>query len=161
MGDPIGKVSQLIDTDDNLTLAAFVYAATAKETNGSSFANAPLDMKAKIIANSVTGRTVGLTVFKDAPSYPATFNISNALNKTTFIGLGLWAASEAGFLGSKWGPRGKKIATGGAVGGVFDDPIASSSTALTGFSGSAYPVANYTNSARNGLPVGGGAPWTQ
>ncbi len=49
---------------------------------------------------------------------------------------------------------------GAGIGRVFDDPIAGSQS-LTTPRGNAYPVANYSAMARNGLPVSAAGPWTQ
>lgn len=125
MGDPIGKLAELIDADDNLTMAAFVYQIGAKDYSSSGFNRLSLEDKAKFIVNEVTGRTIGYNQFHDVQQFSPTFNLGNAFNKTTFIGAGLWLASEAGFLDAKWRKRGEKIAVGGAIGGVFDDPVTS------------------------------------
>jgi hypothetical protein len=121
MGDPLGKLAEFVDSDDNLTLAAFVYQATSKETSSSSFMSADLETKVETVVNSLTGRTLGVTVFSGAPSAPATFNLNNAINKVSMIGAGLKVAEWVGLLSAKWGKRGEKLFIGGAIGGVFDD----------------------------------------
>lgn len=159
MADPVGKLAELIDSDDNLTLAAFVYQISAKDVQYAESTGywGSLDLGAKLefLANSVGGRTIGYNPFPAVSTHSPTFELGNAVNSTTLIGAGLWLASEAGFLGSKWGTRGKKIAIGGAIGGVFDDPVSSAADL-----GDAIPSGNYAPNVRNGLPVGMSVPWT-
>ncbi len=165
MGDPIGKLTELIDADDNLTLAAFAYQVTAKDLSyrtagkdGGYYNKLDLQGKLEAIADIIAGRTLGMDPFPNIYSpntFPQTFNLGNAINRTSELGVALYLGAEAGFLSAKWGQRGKKIAMGGALGGIFDDPISTSTQLYANI-----PSANYSANVRNGLPVPNAAPWT-
>ena len=105
---------------------AFLYQITEKDIRFAQskglWQKYDLQLKAKLIADVVGGRTIGYNPFPEVAQYPATFNLSNAINKTSLFGAALWAAAQFDFIGSKWGEVGKKVAWGGAIGGVFDAP---------------------------------------
>lgn len=115
VGDWEGKLSSVA------TPAAFLYQISAKDRADPHWAAESTGAKLQDIANIVLGRTVGFTPFPSVSNYPQTFNIGNALNPTTYLGLALWVAGEIGILSKRWGSIGKKIAYGGILGGIFDD----------------------------------------
>ena len=114
--------------DENLELIAGVFQLTHKDIWGSTgqanyFGSLDLEGKLKYVADVVLGRTLGMNPFPEVSgTFPATFKLGNAINRTSEVGVLLWGLSEVGFLSSKWGTRGKKIAVGGAIGGMFDAP---------------------------------------
>ena len=82
--------------------------------------------KAKTFTNNILGRIVGFNVFSDAPKFQQTFNLDGAFNKFTGIGI---ASLLYGSLPLKMLPHrgkaktlGKRIATAGFLGGIFDAP---------------------------------------
>jgi hypothetical protein len=87
--------------------------------------------------------------------------IGNIFNTATYAAVGLELAYEVTH--NKWVKLAKDVfqppLAGYGIGEIFDDAI-STSQALTQIGGSAYPVANYQNTARNGLGVSAKAPWT-
>ena len=82
--------------------------------------------KAKIFANNVLGRIVGFNVFSDAPKFQQTFNLDGAFNKFTGIGIAslIYGSLPLKFLPHKGKAKtiGKRIATAGFLGGIFDAP---------------------------------------
>lgn len=144
--------------EEHAELLAFLFQLTRKDiafatAPGGKWATATATFKIEDFINMVTGRISGFVPFPAVSNYPQTFNLSNAWNPTTMVGAFLWAAgSVAG--DSQWVKIGKKIALGGAIGGVFDDPIASA-----GQIQSVIPTSNYLPNQRNGMPVSGGPGW--
>jgi len=123
---------------------AFASQLTAKDYSDlnatSSYKNEDIATKAKIFANIVTGRLTGVHAFKGDNLYgsdqiPFTVNPSGVINK--FTGLGV-----AGLIyknlpmkqlpqKSKVGAISKNLLLGGAIGGLFDPPMNSSSQSTT------------------------------
>ncbi len=85
--------------------------------------------KAKTFANNVLGNIIGFNVFPadgGTPQFKQTFNLDGAFNKFTGIGI---ASLIYGSLPLKMLPHkgkakvlGKRIATAGFLGGIFDAP---------------------------------------
>ena len=84
--------------------------------------------KAKTFINNIGGRIVGFQPFQDAqnPAFTQTLNLDGAFNKFTGIGI---ASLIYGSLPLKMLPHrgkaktlGKRIATAGFLGGIFDAP---------------------------------------
>lgn len=115
--------------DDNLQALAFFFQITQKDVqyaeSSGYWKGLKLEDKLKYLADVVGGRTIGFNPFPEIGKFDATFNLGNAINKTSETGLFLWALSEVGLLSAKWGKRGKDIIVGGAIGGVFDAPVPS------------------------------------
>lgn len=151
--DPIGKFSEVVDADDNLTLAAFVFQLTNKDVTYAQstgyWDSLDLQHKIELLADSVLGRTINYTPFPKVAKYSQTFNLSNAINTTSEVGVGLIFASAFGLLDAKWRKRGEKIAIGGALGGVFDDPVTSYGLGPSG-----------QNAQARNMPVPTSEPWT-
>ena len=122
----INKIEETVD--HNLEALAFLYQLTEKDIafakGKGNWNGKPIEHKLKLVAAVIAGRIAGFEPFPEVARYPATFNLSNAINKTSKLGLLLWALGPdlVGVLSAKWGNRGKKIAVGGALGGVFDAP---------------------------------------
>ncbi len=163
MAEITRKAHQAIKmAEDHALPLAFAFQLTRKDLSFALTSNKYTGKSAIFIAedfvNMFTGRILGETFFPAVSNYPATFNLNNAWNTTTEIGVIMWLLHQAGFASSRIGSIGASIAVGGALGGIFDDPIASS-TSLTGPGINAYPVANYSSSARSGIG-GSSVPWT-
>ena len=84
--------------------------------------------KAKIFINNIGGRIVGFQPFSDSanPAFKQTLNLDGAFNKFTAVGI---ASLIYGSLPLKMLPHrskakvlGKRIATAGFLGGIFDAP---------------------------------------
>lgn len=123
------SINKIEDTlDKHLEAIAFLYQLTEKDISyarsHSNWDGKNLEHKLKLVAAVVAGRVAGMEPFPKVAKYPATFELSNAINKTSKLGILLWALGPdlVGVLSAKWGNRGKKIAVGGALGGVFDAP---------------------------------------
>ena len=82
--------------------------------------------KAKVLANNVFGRIVGVNPFGDVQSFPQTINIDGAFNKYTGAGLAGFIYSKLPIKGlphkGKAGSLGKTVAVSGFLGGIFDAP---------------------------------------
>jgi len=82
----------------------------------------------KTVGNVLFGRVTGFNIFKDAPQFPVTRNWAGLANKWTGLGFAMMAyghvAKGTKFLpkGGQIGSIGKKLFTGGAIGGYFDAP---------------------------------------
>ena len=99
--------------------------------------NQPISTKAKILVNNVLGRIVGFQPFEAEKkgAFVQTLNLEGAVNKFTGIGL---AALLYGHLPLKMLPHkgkaktlGKRIATAGFLGGIFDAPGTSTTSVQT------------------------------
>lgn len=163
VGDITSKISSLGKEASPLTGAAgFMMGVTAKFANQNHTAGDmyyPFSTQGFIdTVGSVTGYKLSIS----GKSFGGTrvFNPGAVLNQGTFAYVGIKVAKA--LISNKYLTLLDHVASapllGYGVGRVFDDPIASSQS-LTGFSNSAYPVANYSNTARNGMPVGMGSSW--
>ena len=120
--------------DKHLELIAFTYQITEKDISYArshgNWDGKPIEHKLKLVAAVIAGRTFGYEPFPEVGRYKATFEIGNAINRTSKLGAILWVLGPdgAGLVSAKWGNRGKKIAIGGALGGIFDPEGGPSST---------------------------------
>jgi len=157
VGNKAGDAIKAIE--DHAELIAFVYQTSAKDVqfamSNNSWSTMPVTTKLELVAASVIGRTTGIQIDPAKFTFPATFNLSNAINNTSKLGAVLWGAHQIGLASARVGKLGEKILIGGAVGGIFDDPIATSTSLQSNI-----PTSNYSTGARNGLPVRMSVPWT-
>lgn len=106
---------------------AFISQLTAKDMPAITSQTTSIN-QLKTVANVVMGRISGFNLFKGVPQYQATRNWAGLANPWTGLGFGMMLyghiAKGTKFLpkGSQVGSIGKKIFTGGAVGGFFDAP---------------------------------------
>lgn len=119
------------------TPISFLEQISAKDrlVMGSAFDTAPIGQKLKIMSNIVTGRITGINLFGNEYQAPQTFKLENAINKWSKGGVGGILYSVLGkrinkAVGqnvipatSQIGQLGKRAMLGGALGGVFDDPV--------------------------------------
>jgi len=112
-------------------------SAKDRETLGSAWDNAGWIQKGKIMLNIITSRTSGFALFKDEYRAQFTLNPNGVINKWTTTGFAFWVYSKVPIkflpLRSKFGAIGKRMMTGGGVGGLFDakDGISQTSNAGT------------------------------
>ena len=111
------------------TPISFIQQLTEKDGTILS-GNRPMVQKLKDLANIITGRMSGFHVFNSPADYkpPFTFNLAGLANKWVGIGIGMIVYGKVakdmkilphgGYIGS----IGKRLLTGGAVGGLFDAP---------------------------------------
>jgi hypothetical protein len=144
LGGSIGK-SALKIANIVASPIAFLDQISAKDRQvlGNNFTNAPTTQKLKILSNIVTGRISGVNFFSDEYQASQTINPAGIFNKWTGIGAGMIAygaiaRSVNKSLGTSILPAtgqikgiGKKVLIGGAVGGVFDDQVGSTSNTGT------------------------------
>lgn len=99
-------------------------SAKDRETLGNAWTDAGWMQKGKIMTNIILGRVTGFNVFKDEYQAPQTINPNGILNKWTTTGLGFWIYSKIPIrqlpLKGKLGAIGKRMMTGGGIGGLFD-----------------------------------------
>lgn len=167
--DPISKVEgMLTEHTDLIGAAAFYLGVTSKYASSNTGTSYPFstqgaaDFVAQVAGKSIAAQIFGSKYVGAGSLATQTFNPGAIVNKQLGIAVGLYFLHE--LFPNKWTRFGAKVGVplfgGYALGKVFDDPIATSSGSLTGPGQNAYPVANYTTSARNGLPVGMNPPWT-
>ena len=104
----------------------FFSQLTQKDREAGVYNNQSMGDKAKTFANNVVGRVIGFNVFSDAPKFQQTFNLDGAFNKFTGIGIAsiLYGSLPLKFLPHRGKAKtlGKRIATAGFLGGIFDAP---------------------------------------
>lgn len=130
LANKLDGVESFIDSDENLTIAAALFQLTQKDiqyahTQG-LWSKYNFQEKLQLIADIVGGRTIGYNPFPTYGNFQPTFNLGQAVNKTSIVGGVVWGLAEFGVLGAKWKRRGQKILVGGAIGGIFDAPTSSS-----------------------------------
>lgn len=95
-----------------------------RETLGSAWDNAGWTQKGKIMVNIILGRVTGFNVFKEEYQTQQTINPAGIVNKWTGTGFGFWLYSKIPIrqlpLKAKLGAIGKRMMTGGGIGGLFD-----------------------------------------
>ncbi len=104
----------------------FLSQLTQKDRDAGAYNVGSLGNKAKVFANNVLGRIIGINPFQDAQHFEQTINVDGAFNKYSGFGL---ATFLYGLLPIKGLPHrakarslGKKIAVAGILGGIFDAP---------------------------------------
>ena len=110
-----------------ISAGAGVLAALSNITSSDMAASAgqPIALRAKNFSNSLLGRVVGFTPFKDAAgaNTPQTISLEGAFNKYTGIGIGLlgYAMIPARILPHKSKARslGKSLFGAGLISGIF------------------------------------------
>ncbi len=99
---------------------------TQKDRDAGAYNVGSMGDKAKVLANNVFGRVVGINPFSDVQSFPQTINIDGAFNKYTGAGLAGFIYSKLPIKGlphkGKAGSLGKAVAVAGFLGGIFDAP---------------------------------------
>ncbi len=104
----------------------FLSQLTQKDRDAGAYNVGSMGDKAKILANNVFGRVVGINPFSDVQSFPQTINIDGAFNKYTGAGLAGFIYSKLPIKGlphkGKAGSLGKAVAVAGFLGGIFDAP---------------------------------------
>jgi len=104
----------------------FLSQLTQKDRDAGAYNNRSIGDKAKVLANNVFGRIVGVNPFSDVQSFPQTINIDGAFNKFTGAGLAGFIYSKLPIKGlphkGKAGSLGKVLITSGILGGIFDAP---------------------------------------
>ena len=122
------------------TPVSFLDQITAKDrqTLGSAYTDAPTMQKLKILSNIVLGRTTGFNPFSSEVQLPQTINPTGVINKWTNAGAIMLVYGVLGnalnkVAGTNIAPHtgkvksvAKRLITGGAIGGFFDDPLISS-----------------------------------
>ncbi len=104
----------------------FLSQLTQKDRDAGAYNVGSMGDKAKVLANNVFGRIVGINPFGDVQSFPQTINIDGAFNKYTGAGLAGFIYSKLPIKGlphkGKAGSLGKAVAVAGFLGGIFDAP---------------------------------------
>ena len=138
---PKGAGSRIYDIVKNASgYLEFANQITAKDyadLSNTNYKNEDIATKAKIFSNIVLGRLTGMTPFKSGNLYgsediPFTINPNGLVNKWTGLGV-------AGLIyknlpikqlpqKSKVGAVSKRLLLGGAIGGLFDPPMNSTTT---------------------------------
>jgi len=141
--------------------AGFVWGATNDIIYGSGDTGATISQRVSDTIARVTGQQLTIPGSQKS-TQTQRMSIGNILNYGTYGAIGLEIAHN--MTSNKWVKLAKDVfqppLAGYGIGKVFDDAVATS-TALTQIGGSAYPVANYSSQARNGLIAGGPkSPWT-
>ena len=124
---PKKKVSRIKSQWSKISSGAGILAGLSNITSQDMAASTgqPIAARAKNFSNSILGRIVGFTPFKDAAgaNTPQTISVEGIFNKYTGIGLGLlgYAMIPARILPHKAKARqlGKSIFGGGLIGGLF------------------------------------------
>ncbi len=110
----------------NLAGGLVFFSQLTQKDRDSGLYTGSMGDKAKTFVNNVLGRIVGFNAFSDAPKFNQTLNLDGAFNKFTGVGI---ASLIYGSLPLKMLPHrgkaktlGKRIATAGFLGGIFDAP---------------------------------------
>ncbi len=110
----------------NLAGGLVFFSQLTQKDRDSNVYQGSMGDKAKTFTNNVLGRIVGFNVFSDAPKFNQTFNLDGAFNKFTGIGIAslIYGSLPLKFLPHKGKAKtiGKRIATAGFLGGIFDAP---------------------------------------
>ncbi len=110
----------------NLAGGLVFFSQLTQKDRDSNVYQGSMGDKAKTFTNNVLGRIVGFNVFSDAPKFQQTFNLDGAFNKFTGIGIAslIYGSLPLKFLPHKGKAKtiGKRIATAGFLGGIFDGP---------------------------------------
>ena len=139
---PKGAGSRIYDIVKNASgYLAFANQITAKDyadLSNTNYKNEDIATKAKIFSNIVLGRLTGMTPFKSGNLYgsediPFTINPNGLVNKWTGLGVAGLIYKNVPLIKqlpqkSKVGAVSKRLLLGGAIGGLFDPPMNSTTT---------------------------------
>ncbi len=104
----------------------FLSQLTQKDRDAGAYNVGSMGDKAKVLANNIGGRILGVSPFSDVQSFPQTINVDGMFNKFTGTGVAAFIYSKLPIRGlphkGKAGSIGKVLITSGALGGLFDAP---------------------------------------